>query len=135
MIKMRIKSKKDFMKTIMACLLICFAFLSGCYYDTKENLYPTLDNTCTDTVNVTYTLKIIPILNSYCNTCHSGSNPEGNIKLDAYPNVKTLVDNGKLLNSITHTGTASPMPKNAGKLDDCKISAFSKWINEGALNN
>src|ERR1035437_2733509 len=111
MIKTCIKSKRDFMKTISFCLLICFVFLTGCYYDSKENLYPSLDNTCTDTVNVTYALKIVPVLNNYCNTCHSGSNPGGNIKLDAYASVKALVDNGKLLSSITHTGTASPMPK------------------------
>lgn len=132
---MKISSKRDFMKTMSVCLLISFAFLSGCYYDTKENLYPSLDNTCTDTVNVTYTLKIVPILNNYCNSCHSGSSPGGNIRLDAYASVKTSVDNGKLISSITHTGTASPMPKGGGKLDDCKIAAFSKWINGGAPNN
>ena len=123
------------MKTIIAGLFIGSIFLSGCYYDTKENLYPTIDNTCNDTINVTYSLKIAPILTSYCNSCHTSSNPSGNVVLDNYNGVKAQVDNGKLLSSITHTGTASPMPKGGGKLDDCKIAAFTKWINAQAPNN
>ena len=122
------------MKILFACIII-LAFLSGCYYDSKENLYPVIDNSCNDTINVTYSSKVVPILNNYCNSCHSGSNPGGNVQLGNYTGVKAMVDNGKLLGSIKHDGTASPMPQGGGKLDDCKIATVSKWISSGAPNN
>lgn len=123
------------MKLFMICTIVGFLFLSGCYYDTRENLYPSLNNSCSDTVNVTFSAKIAPILNSYCTSCHSGSSPDGNVQLGTYEGVKAVVNNGKLLGSITHDGTAVPMPQSGGKLDDCKIAAFSKWISAGAPKN
>jgi hypothetical protein len=57
------------------------------------------------------------------------------IVLDNYNSVKTYVSNGKLLNSILQNGKASSMPKGGGKLDNCTLSKFSSWINQGALNN
>ena len=123
------------MRILLACIIMGFTLLAGCYYDSRDFVYPTLNNSCNDTINVTYSAKIVPILNSYCTSCHSGSNPSGNIKLDAYASVKALVDNGKLLGSIKQNGTAIAMPQGGGKLDDCKIAAFSKWIQAGAPNN
>ena len=123
-------------RIIFICSLFCLAFLAGCYYDTRENLYPSLDNSCNDTIDVTYSSKIVPILNSYCISCHSGSNPSGNINLTSYASVKAQVDNNnKLLSSIKQDGKASAMPKGGGKLDDCMIATFTKWINAGAPNN
>lgn len=122
------------MKAFVACIILCCAFLSGCYYDTKENLYPSLQ-TCSDTTNVTYTSKIAPILSSYCTSCHTVSTPNGNVQLETYAGVKAVVNNGKLMGSIKHDGSAIPMPQSGGKLDDCKIAVFTKWVNAGAPNN
>jgi hypothetical protein len=123
------------MRFLFAFLLMGFAFLSGCYYDSKENLYPTLNNTCNDTINVTYTGTITPILINYCTSCHGGSNPSGNVNLATYAGVKAEAANGNLLNSIKQNGSVPSMPQGGGKLDDCAIAAFSKWIQSGAPNN
>jgi len=123
------------MRILLACLLLSLIFVSGCYYDSRDYLYPSLSAACSDTVNVTYSGKIAPILSNSCTSCHGGSNPEGSILLETYNEVKVFVDNGKLQSSIEHTGTASPMPKGIRKLDDCKIAAFAKWIQQGAPNN
>jgi hypothetical protein len=121
------------MKVLFILLFIALAF-SGCYYDSKENLYPVLN--CTDTVNVTYAAKIAPILDSYCNSCHyTGNTNTGNVILDTYDGVKNAVDNQKLYSSIIQDGSVKPMPNSGGKLDDCKIAAFSTWIKAGAPHN
>jgi len=118
-------------KILFACLIICSAFLSGCYYDSQENLYPVLG--CTDTVNVTYTTKIKPILDSYCNSCHyTGAADTKNVNLDSYTGVKNALNNQNLLSSIKQDGTVKAMPNNGGKLTDCQLSAFTIWINAGA---
>lgn len=124
------------MKIILACFLVCFAFLSGCYYDSQENLYPSLNNTCSDTVNVAYTTTIVTILKSRCTTCHyTGATNAGNVILDTYAGVKNAVDNLNLLSSIEQNGNVEAMPKGGGKLDNCQLAAFSKWIASGAPNN
>lgn len=123
------------MKVLFSIVIICTAFLSSCYYDSQENLYPTLTDSCSDTTNVTYSGTIVPILGSRCTTCHSGSSPSGNIRLDNYAGVMVVVNNKKLLGSIKQDGTAIAMPQSGGKLDNCKIIAVSKWINAGAPNN
>ena len=65
-------------------------------------------NEC-DTTNVTYSVQVTSIMNN-CVSCHNASSPSGNIRLDNYTNVKTQVDNGKLIGSIEHKAGFSPMP-------------------------
>jgi hypothetical protein len=123
------------MKVLCAFSILCLIFLSGCYDDSKEFIYPTLTNTCNDTINVTYSGTIAPILNNYCVSCHNGSNSGGNVNLSSYAGVKAVADNGNLLNSISHQGSIPPMPQGGGQLDNCSIDAFAKWIKAGAPDN
>jgi len=115
-------------------IIILFSF-SGCYYDSKEYLYPELGG-C-DTTNVTYSVSVQSVLD-LCLGCHSNSNAAskgGNVKLQNYADVKASALSGKLLGSIKHSATYKPMPKNAAKLEDCKITIIEKWIDAGEPNN
>ena len=105
---------------------------SGCYYDVEEELYP--NNGVCDSSNVTYALTIAPILNSNCNSCHSGSAPSGNIDLSNYSNVKLQADNGALYGSISHDPNWSQMPQGGNKLDACTLLKVKAWIDKGAPN-
>ncbi len=116
-----------------AIIVLLFSF-SSCYYDSKEFLYPQISK-C-DTAHITYTFCVKPILDN-CLGCHSNSSAGsygGNIKLQDYTDVKTYVDNGKLIESIKQTG-AKPMPKNSSKLPSEEITIIEKWILKGALDN
>jgi len=91
-----------------------------------------------DSTNVTFTKHIEPILIQYCgttdNSCHSSTNTNSNPSLGSYADDSLLVslDNGQLLlSSLTHDGTATPMPISGGKLSECKINKFRAWINQG----
>jgi mono/diheme cytochrome c family protein len=87
-------------------------------------------------VNVTFSATIWPeIIQKYCLGCHSGSNPGGGIPLENYDDIAAVASDGRLLGVITHSAGYSPMPKNAPKLSDCKISQVTKWINDGIQNN
>jgi hypothetical protein len=124
------------MKVFFAIIIICSAFLSGCYYDSQENLYPTLNDPCSDTTNVTYSGTIVPIIQRNCISCHNTATPENsNVQLSSYENVKIFVDNKQLLNSINHVVGITAMPQNSPKLDDCTIISMTKWIKAGAPNN
>lgn len=117
---------------MMVSLLGVCVGLNSCYYDNEEELYPAVI-TC-DTITVTYSKTIVPILTSYCYSCHSGSAPTGGLNLDSYASASAQATSGKLYGVVSHT-SGSPMPKNGTKLEDCKISQIQKWAKAGAPNN
>ena len=124
----------------LACILILGLSLSGCYYDTEEELYPDSGKTTTcDTTNVRYSVEVKTILDAKCNStaCHGGSSNPSGIPLDNYANVKAYLDveKAQLISSIVQDGNASNMPKNASKLVDCDINMIKTWINKGYPEN
>jgi mono/diheme cytochrome c family protein len=123
---------KSFLITLLAGIILCST--QGCYYDKSELLYP---SSC-DTLNITYTQTVKPVLNAYCLSCHGASvynTLGGSVNLDGHTNLVVPVENGTLLKSIRHEAGASPMPKNQQKMPDCQITQIEKWILSGAPNN
>ena len=112
-------------------ILTAFASLTGCYYDNKQDLYPSV--TSCDTTGVTYSGKVVSIIQSQCYSCHSASTGLGNVVLEGYSNLKAYADNGKLVGVIEHSPGFSPMPQGASKMSDCEIAVIKKWIADGAL--
>jgi len=92
------------------------------------------DEDC-DTLNVTFSGTIWPVVQNRCFGCHSGASPSGGISLENYDNVVEAVNSGRLMGAIKHENGFSAMPKNGSKLSDCNISQFQKWINNGTPNN
>jgi hypothetical protein len=110
-------------------------FFTSCYYDNEEALYPTLSSSC-DTINVTYSGTIVPILSNNCYSCHSNKTAAtsgNNIPLENYTDVTSRID--AVAGSINHTGSFSSMPKNGGKLKVCSLTQFDIWIRKGMINN
>jgi len=108
--------------------------IASCKYDNEESLYPPVP--C-DTTMVTYSLTVTPIIAQHCLSldCHGGNAEISGIPLDGYDNVKSTVDNERLLGAIRHEVSFSAMPKNAGKLPDCNIAQIEIWVANGAPNN
>jgi hypothetical protein len=110
-------------------------FAASCYYDNEEALYPSLSSSC-DTVNVTFSGKIVPLLANNCLSCHSNATAASagnNIRLENYADVKART--AAVAGSVKHTGTYSPMPKNGGKINSCLINQFDIWVRNGAPDN
>ena len=82
-----------------------------------------------DSVDVTFSQIIFPMVSTYCNGCHNTLAP----LLTDYNAIKTSVDDGSFYGSITATGY-SIMPT-AGPLEDCQIRQIKNWIDAGSLNN
>ncbi|HEX5113015.1 MAG TPA: hypothetical protein VFV79_09215, partial [Saprospiraceae bacterium] len=81
------------MKNILLLLLAGFSLglaFSSCEYHNEETLYP---EPC-DTVAVTYSLTVAPILERNCMNpeCHGGDATESGIPLAGYENVKESVE-------------------------------------------
>lgn len=90
-----------------------------------------------DTLNVTYSGTIRPLIQQRCQGCHSGPTPQGTIDLSTWAGVNAVVADGRLPDAINHQGTAIAMPPGgaANKLPDCNIRQFMLWIEAGAPNN
>jgi mono/diheme cytochrome c family protein len=88
-----------------------------------------------DTVNVTFSQTVWPIVQGSCFGCHNGPAPQGGINLDNYNNVVAVANTGQLMGAINHDPGYSPMPQNGAKLSDCKIAQIQKWINDGTPDN
>lgn len=91
------------------------------------------ENDC-DSVNVTFTAGVKPIIENNCIGCHSGASPEAGLLLTNYNEVKTAAINNALLDHIQETNWYSLMPP-SGKLSVCDIAKINKWISDGLPNN
>lgn len=85
-----------------------------------------------DTTNVTFSMKIEPIISTKCQGCHSGGEPQGGISLTNYAEVRDVALFGTMLDAVQHTGDATPMPYNSNQLPPCEVDLIRIWIENGA---
>ena len=106
--------------------------LGSCYYDVEEELYPSLE--C-QTMDMSYSVDILPIIDTDCYACHSAVANFGNVTLEGHAELIKYVNDNSLLGVIKHSPGFSPMPKNVAKLLDCEVEKIEAWIAAGALDN
>lgn len=117
-------------------IIVCVVSLNSCYYDKEELLYGVSNGPCTDTTGtVSYAQKVVPVLQQYCYSCHTGSFPSGSILMGTHANDKVIAQNGKLYGSINHSSGYVAMPEGMPKLSSCQIAVIKKWIDSGMPNN
>ncbi len=95
------------------------------------------NNACEDDCNLTnvgFAADIMPIINTNCTACHSGSTPNGNVRLTNYTEISTLAQSGYLLDVLTASNGAPQMPT-SGRISDCNIDKIRVWTEAGALDN
>ncbi|HPH85625.1 MAG TPA: hypothetical protein PLC48_09210 [Ferruginibacter sp.] len=120
--------------TIIPAILGLLA-ISSCYYDKADLLYPAIVSGC-DTANaISYTQKVVPILQQQCYSCHQAPGGSGGIDMGTYDTDKAIAIDGKLHGSISYAPGYSPMPEGAPRLTDCQIATIKKWIDENSPNN
>jgi hypothetical protein len=95
----------------------------------------TCQNSDCDTSNVTFVGTILPITDTYCKGCHSGTHPSGGISLTDYATIKNSVESQRFMGAIEQLTGYSPMPQGGNKLSDCAIRQLKIWINNGMPNN
>lgn len=88
-----------------------------------------------DTLNVTFSKSIMPIIQNNCQGCHLGGSPQGNISLTNYDQIQNAAMSGELLGVVNHSSGYVPMPYKQNKLSQCKIDQIRLWIENGALND
>lgn len=94
------------------------------------------DGLC-DSVNVKFSTNIKLTIQTYCQGCHSGTNPAKGLSLTNYTQISLSAKNpdGKFWGSINWLSGFIPMPYKSTKMPKCEISQIKKWIQDGAPNN
>ncbi|MBK7944350.1 MAG: hypothetical protein IPJ85_03135 [Flavobacteriales bacterium] len=89
-----------------------------------------------DTLNVTYSGTIAPIMQARCTSCHSGSAPSGGLNLTQWGVVNQRAMDGTLEGAVRHLGDPFiNMPPLGPQLSSCRIRQIQLWIAQGAPNN
>lgn len=126
------ETNRNLMKKILLFILT-IAALSGCYWQNEEDIFPA--DLC-DTVDVSFSADVVPILANHCFSCHSNASApvfSTGITLEDYEDVAAASD--AIVGAINHEDGFPPMPRNADKLDSCLIMTIEAWVNDGTPNN
>ncbi len=121
-------------KYVIGLPAIFILLMIGCSKTSEDQLAMPPPLGC-DTVNMSYSADVRPILETNCYSCHGNGNANGGITLDTYQAVNNVATSGMLMGVITHTAGYSPMPKGGAKLSVCDINKIKDWIDRGASNN
>lgn len=100
-----------------------------------QNLTCTPDNSNCDTLNMSFTAHVQPILQQYCTGCHGGSFPQASINLSNFSGVSAVIPGNRLLGAIRQEPGFKAMPPAGNPLPDCRVRQIQAWINQGAKNN
>jgi mono/diheme cytochrome c family protein len=99
--------------------------------------YGALNENCgeaCDTINpVSFSADVLPLVNTYCSGCHSGTAPQGGVTLTSYSNVSGVAASG-LLGKVLRGSGAPKMPP-SGAFSECRIRQLEMWIADGYKNN
>lgn len=104
--------------------------LQGAENITCENM-----GTGCDTAMVSFSTDVLPVMNTYCVTCHGNTNPNAGIMLTNYNGVSGAASSGKLLGVISWANGFLRMPLGGNQLPECDINVIAAWINQGAQDN
>lgn len=97
-----------------------------------------LNNSCPDalcdTLDVTFSGSIWPIIESNCEGCHNSVVSQGGVQLQDYDDIKFVADFG-MLTGVLNGGSGYPQMPPSGPLSDCQIRMVELWIENGSPND
>lgn len=119
-------------------ILQVFIIFSICYScKKKEETIPLVDKTisdnCIDTMYVSYTKQIQPILNANCVRCHDAATGQN---FTTYKTTKPFAEAGILQGCIDGDPNFILMPpSNSKKMNSCDINKIHAWVRQGMKDN
>ncbi|RJP76338.1 MAG: hypothetical protein C4524_10260 [Candidatus Zixiibacteriota bacterium] len=127
----------------LAAAALLAALLWGCS-DLGDNAPTGGNGSAVDSVN--FAREVLPILQTYCTSCHSGGNPSANLDLSSYagiinaqsPSAPVVVPGNPDASPLVRRldGTDPPvMPIGSPALMVSQVELIRAWIVQGALEN
>ena len=124
------------MRLKIAFVLILFIsiialFVSGCYYDNEQLLYPAPAAGSCAGINAKFSTDVAPIISSKCATagCHNAASAAGGTVLETYAQISA-----KAVRIRQRCIVEKTMPPGGG-LSTSEIAILNCWISSGIPNN
>lgn len=124
------KKMLDSLKGFIALFVMLLVILSACSSDSEDEVEPDCDLD-----NVTYSETIAPIMETHCNSCHSGASPSADIVTADYEGLREVAMDGSLVGSVNHDPEYSAMPQGQPRLNECPREQIAAWVDDGAPDN
>ncbi len=120
----------SFAKWTFVFFISAMVVFAACSSDSEDEVEPGCD-----LENVTYSETIAPIMETHCNSCHSGANPSAGIVTADYEGLREVAMDGSLVRSVNHDPDYSAMPQGQPQLDECPREQIAAWVDDGAQDN
>ena len=117
-------------RTNFSISVVVMILFSGCTQSIIPEEY--IESTIPIDSVVTYENQIKSVISQNCIVCHSGNNPNGNLRLENYNQVRNASENGTLIPRINDA--ANPMPT-SGLMSVSTRALFDEWVNNGFIEN
>lgn len=124
------------MKYLISLTAVLLFIGVGCVSEKQELLDIKPIGFVCDTVEVSYQMDVVPIMENNCYRCHNNVNSNNlgaGIAFETYEDIQ--IWSGTIVEAIKHAPGASNMPKGSAKLDDCTISIIESWVLQGMKDN
>jgi hypothetical protein len=76
--------------------------VASCAKESEQALMAQQTNNTCDTLNMKYSINVVPILSANCYSCHANGIVNAGVILDSYSNVLQNATNGNIIGAITH---------------------------------
>ncbi|MBC7776807.1 MAG: cytochrome c [Phycisphaerae bacterium] len=103
---------------------------TACYYDNEVEQYGV---PICDTVSISYSADIKPIIEANCLSCHAPGGEQEFVPFDTYDGLKLFTLNHEIVDRVYGNGVNIMPP--SGALSDCNKLKIEAWVNAGAPNN
>jgi len=121
---------KQFFFTTLIMTAIGIISQTACYYDNEEEQYGV--TTC-DTVAISYSADIQPIIQANCISCHAPGGQQESSPFTTYDGLKLYTLNREIADRVVGKNGALMPP--SGAMSTCNQLKIEAWVNAGAPNN
>jgi len=121
---------KQFLFAVSIFAALALFTQTACYYDNEVEQYGV--TTC-DTVAISYSADILPIIQANCTSCHAPGKIQSTSPFDSYDGLKLYTLNREIVDRVNGNGVNLMPP--SGAISDCNQQKIAAWVNAGAPNN
>ncbi len=114
-------------KNILSISMLAILIIASC--SDEESTPSKDDNNGNDSITVSFSKDIKPIIDAKCIYCHKSTSPQ----LSTYDQIAQNAE--RILGAIKHESGYKPMPQGGAKLADSLINKFEIWVSNGKPNN
>ncbi len=118
---------KHFFFAVLVIATLVVSSQTACYYDNEVEQYGI--SIC-DTVAISFSQDIQPIINARCVSCHAPGGQQPSSPYTSYDAIK--VYDASIVERVNGIGNSMPP---TGAISDCEIHKLEAWVNAGSPNN